>query len=111
VAEEDRSADAPLPLTAREVGQLLRDVTLGRRAMVRVHPHTREESPAGLVVIDVDGWSLSIRYDGDALDYCEACESPDGRRWSFDPGNRYGTDPVALLSTWEHGTLQRLLVP
>ncbi|MGU9839792.1 MULTISPECIES: DUF7693 family protein [Pseudomonas] len=35
--------------------------------------------------------------------------SPDGLRWSFDSGDRYGTDPVALLSMWEHHTMERML--
>lgn len=52
---------------------------------------------------------ISIYNDCDDLDYCEECVSPDGRRWSFDSGDRYGTDPVALLSVWEHQTLERLL--
>ncbi|WP_430962613.1 hypothetical protein [Pseudomonas orientalis] len=26
----------------------------------------------------------------DELDYREACVSPDGRRWSFDSGDRFG---------------------
>lgn len=47
--------------------------------------------------------------DCDSQDYCEECVSPDGRRWSFDPGERDGTDPIALLNPWEHGTLERLL--
>lgn len=41
--------------------------------------------------------------------YCEECFSTDGRRWSFDSGDRFGTDPIALLSTWEHRTLERML--
>lgn len=44
-----------------------------------------------------------------AAGYCEQCVSPDGRHWSFDSGDRFGTDPVALLSTWEHQTLERML--
>ncbi|WP_425272848.1 DUF7693 family protein [Pseudomonas plecoglossicida] len=33
--------------------------------------------------------------------------SPDGKRWAFAPGSR--TDPIALLSTWEHQRLVRML--
>ncbi|WP_420832250.1 DUF7693 family protein [Pseudomonas capeferrum] len=36
-----------------------------------------------------------------------AVRVPDGQRWEFDPGSR--ADPVALLSTWEHQTLKRML--
>lgn len=45
----------------------------------------------------------------DDLDYCEEAVSPTGQRWAFDPGDCYGTDPVALLSTWEHQTLEKML--
>ncbi|WP_420875635.1 DUF7693 family protein [Pseudomonas poae] len=44
-----------------------------------------------------------------SLDYCEACVIPDGRRWSFNSGDRLGTDSIALLSVREHQTLERLL--
>lgn len=57
----------------------------------------------------VDGWALSIYNDSDGLDYCEEYRSPDGRRWSFDSGDRFGKDPIALLSMWEHQTLEDLL--
>ena len=60
-------------------------------------------------MVDVEGWSMTIFNDCDELDYCEECVSPDGRRWCFDLGDRFGTDPVALLSTWEHQALERLL--
>ncbi|WP_458376613.1 DUF7693 family protein [Pseudomonas pergaminensis] len=35
--------------------------------------------------------------------------SPDGWRWSFDSGDRFGTDPIALLAVWGHHTLELLL--
>lgn len=102
--------DEPKPaLTAREVCQVLRDAIFGRRAMVRVCVQTWDELYAGMFMIDVEGWSITIFNDCDELDYCEACVSSDGRRWSFDSGDRYGTDPIALLSTWEHQTLESLL--
>ncbi|QJQ09772.1 alcohol dehydrogenase catalytic domain-containing protein [Pseudomonas putida] len=50
---------------------------------------------------------ITIYNDCDELDYCERCVSPDGQRRDFDPGDR--TDPVALLSTWEHRSLERML--
>nr|WP_231991882.1 hypothetical protein [Pseudomonas viridiflava] len=64
---------------------------------------------AGNFRVLIDGWELLIYNDCDELDYCEECISPDGRRWSFDSGARFGTDPTALLSTWEHHTLEKLL--
>lgn len=88
---------------------MLRDAIFGRRAMVRVCAQTWDELYAGMFMVDIDGWSMTIFNDCDELDYCETCLSTDGRRWSFDSGDRYGTDSIALLSTWEHQTLERLL--
>ncbi|WP_122320413.1 DUF7693 family protein [Pseudomonas cichorii] len=106
---DDCSDWVPPAITAREVGQLLREVTVGRRMMIKAGNQSWSEVYAGHFLVDVDGWRLSIYNDCDDLDYCEECVSPDGRRWSFDSGDRYGTDPVALLSVWEHQTLEKLL--
>ena len=97
------------PLSAREVCQVLRDAIFGRRVMVRAGALTWDELYAGMFLFDIEGWSITIFNDCDELDYCEECICPVGRRWSFDSGDRYGTDPVALLSVWEHQTLERLL--
>ncbi|MBD8791036.1 hypothetical protein IFR09_11700 [Pseudomonas syringae] len=96
-------------LTAREVCQVLREVVFERRTMTKVGSQTWDEVYACHFGIDVEGWLITLYNDCDELDYCEECISPDGRRWRFDPGDRFGTDPVALLSTWEHQTLERLL--
>ncbi|WP_439865462.1 DUF7693 family protein [Pseudomonas antarctica] len=77
--------------------------------MTKVSQASWDEIYAGYFVVSVEGWRISIYNDCDTLDYCEECVSPDGRRWSFDAGDRFGTDPIALLSTWEHQTLERLL--
>ena len=99
----DESPNPPTPpLTARDVCQLWREVTFERRTVTRACG----EGYDGRFVVDIDGWKITL---GNALDHCEACVSPDGRRWSLGSGDRYGTDPVALLSTWEHATLVRLL--
>ncbi|MFY1664027.1 DUF7693 family protein [Pseudomonas sp. Pseu.R1] len=101
---------APLPeLTAREVCQALREVTFGRRTISKVGGHSWDEVYACHFIVDVEGWHVTLHNDCDTLDYCEKALCPDGRRWAFDPGDRYGTDPVALLSTWEHQTLERML--
>lgn len=96
-------------LSAREVCQVLREVTFERRTMTRVGKTSWDDIYAGHFVVSVEGWRISIYNDCDTLDYCEDCVSPDGRRWSFGAGDRFGTDPIALLSTWEHQTLGRLL--
>lgn len=97
------------PLSAREVCEVLREVTWGRRVMTKVGWQSWDDMHACPVTVDVGGWRLSIYNDCGALGYCQACISPAGRRWSFGSGDRSGTDPVALLSTWEHKTLEGLL--
>jgi len=54
--------------------------------MVKVGTQAWDEVHACHFIVDVEGW-----------------------RWCFDLGDRFGTDPVALLSTSEHRTLERLL--
>ena len=103
------SKNIPSQLSAREVCQVLREVTFERRAMTKVGQTSWGDISTGHFVVNVDGWQISIFNDCGTLDYCEECISPDGRRWSFDSGDRFGTDPVALLSTWEHKTLDQLL--
>jgi len=106
---EVRDIDENIPLLAREVCQILREVTFERRTMTKVSQASWDEIYAGHFVVSVEGWRISIYNDCDTLDYCEECVSPERRRWSFDAGDRFGTDPIALLSTWEHQTLERLL--
>jgi broad specificity phosphatase PhoE len=102
-------AERATALSAREVSQVLREVTLGRRLMTKVGQQSWDQVYACHFQVDIEGWRLSIYNDCDTLDYCEECFSADGRRWSFDSGDRFGTDPIALLSTWEHQTLERML--
>lgn len=106
---EVRDIDENIPLSTREVCQILREVTFERRTMTKVSQASWAEIYAGHFVVSVEGWWISIYNDCDTLDYCEECVNPEGRRWSFDAGDRFGTDPIALLSTWEHQTLERLL--
>ncbi|WP_342345929.1 DUF7693 family protein [Pseudomonas palleroniana] len=96
-------------LSAREVSQVLRETIFGRSVMSKVGHESWDEIYAGHFQINVDGWEISIYNDCDQLGYCEQCIRPDGRRWSSASGDRFGTDPVALLSTWEHQTLERML--
>lgn len=103
------SEDTAAEISARDVCQVLREVTFERRTMTRVGQQSWEKVYTGHFLVDIDGWQISIFNDCDTLDYCEECISPDGRRWSFNSGDRFGTDPVALLSTWEHQTLEQML--
>jgi hypothetical protein len=106
---DEMTSSNRLRLTAREVTQALREVIFGRQQMSKVGKLTWDEVCASQFVIDIDGWRITLHNDCDTLDYCVEAVSPDGLRWGFDPGDRYGTDPVALLSTWEHQTLERML--
>ncbi len=101
--------DSTPPLTAREVCQLLREVTFERRTMAKVGDQTSHKMLACSVMVDIEGWLITLHYDHDQLDHCEECVSPEGQRWRFGPGARFGTDPVALLSTWEQQALERLV--
>lgn len=96
-------------LLARDVCQVLREVTFERRTMTKVSQAPWDDIYGGHFVVSVEGWRISIYNDCGTLDYCEECVSPEGQRWSFGGGDRFGTDPIALLSTWEHQTLERLL--
>ncbi|MNO29485.1 hypothetical protein D3C76_193980 [compost metagenome] len=101
---DDRS---PNELTAREVCQVLREVVLGRRVMSKIGDQTWDEVYACHFVVEVEGWRITIYNDCDELDYCEQAVSPEGQRWHFDSGDR--TDPIGLLSTWEHQLLEKIL--
>ncbi|PMQ11551.1 putative phosphoserine phosphatase 2 [Pseudomonas sp. AD21] len=106
---DSASENTAAELSAREVSQVLREAIFGRSVMSKVGHESWDEIYSGHFQINVDDWQMSIYNDCDQLDYCEECVSPAGRRWSFDAGVRFGTDPIALLSTWEHQTLERLL--
>lgn len=94
-------------LTAREVCQLLRDAALGTRALQCLDTFCA----SGQVMVDIEGWRLTLDLDGNHLRHCQNCQSPDGREVTFESWHRYGTDPVSLLSTWELAQIERLLAP
>jgi hypothetical protein len=90
-------------LTARDVYQQLRDVAQGIRSFEML-----DTAPGpGQVVVDIEGWQLSLDVDAGHLRHCQHGQSPDGRQYRFD--NRSGTDPVSLLSTWELAQIERQL--
>lgn len=86
---------------------MLREAVFGRRTMTKVGGLFTEQLPASHFQVNVESRLITIYYGGDEPDYCASCESPDGQRWEFDSGSR--ADPVALLSTWEHQILKRML--
>ncbi|MGL6245885.1 DUF7693 family protein [Pseudomonas sp.] len=91
------------PLTAREVYQQLRDAALE----VRPLKYLAEQPEPGHMHVDIEGWRLSLGFDGSHLLHCHRCQSPDGREGELDRWQR--TDPVSLLSTWELAQIERLL--
>jgi hypothetical protein len=97
------------PLTAREVCQMLTDVALGKRIMMRSTIQSWNEIYHGLMPLEIDGWQLTLFNDCDTLDYCEYCRSPDGRVGTLELWLRDGVDPVELLSATEREQLERLL--
>jgi hypothetical protein len=97
------------PLTARDVYQVLKEVVLGTRTMRRASGQSRNEIYNGLMPVEIDGWRLTLFNDGGTLGYCEDCRTPDGRVGTVEDWQRYGTDPVELLSGWEREQLERLL--
>lgn len=105
----DQATESCAPMTARDVCQLLRDVIFDRRSITRCASATWDEMHSGQFQVDIDGWRVEFQADCGELQHCVHCISPDDRNWSLDCGDRFGTDPVALLSTWEHATLLRRL--
>jgi hypothetical protein len=97
------------PLTARVVCQVLTEVALGKRIMMRSSIQSWSEIYHGLMPIEIEGWRLTLFNDCDTLDYCEYCRSPDGRVGTLELWQRDGLDPVDLMSVWEREQLERLL--
>ncbi|MGY3303764.1 hypothetical protein ACVK1X_003063 [Pseudomonas sp. PvR086] len=97
------------PLAAREVCQVLTDIALGKRIMMRNSIQSWEEIYHGLIPVEIEGWRLTLFNDFDILDNCEYCRSPDGRVGTLELSQRDGADPVELLSAWEREQLERLL--
>ncbi len=97
------------PLSARDTCQVLRDIALGIRVMRRVGGDAQVDIDSGLMTVEADGWLITFYKEHNALDHCDRCLNPEGRVYLFDARQRYGTDPLALLSTWERGQLETLL--
>ncbi len=100
---------SPPTLTAREICQVLRELALGTRTLGPSSHRVLLADDSWQVRLDIEGWTLTLVNHGQTLSHCEQCHSPDGRVETLDAWQRYGTDPVKLLSIWEHQQLQRLL--
>ncbi|MBX8487132.1 hypothetical protein [Pseudomonas cichorii] len=92
------------PLSAREVYQQLRDTAQGIHSLQFV-----QHLDSGLLQITLEGWCLTLDFSARRLHHCQRCLDPGGREWSLET-QRYGTDPVSLLSTWELAQIERLLL-
>lgn len=92
-------------LTAREVCQRLREAALGVLTL-----KLRETcGETGRVSVDIEGWRLTLDFEGGRLHHCESARNAEGHEGALDTWQRYGTDPVSLLSTWELAQIERLL--
>jgi len=96
-------------LTARETCQVLRDIAFSVRTMRRLGEKSWTDIYCGMVTVEVDGWVITFYNDCDSLGYCDSSYCPDGRAYLFDSSKQFGTDPVELLSTWEHRQLEQML--
>ncbi|MGH8463181.1 MAG: DUF7693 family protein [Pseudomonas sp.] len=90
----------------REVYQQLRDAAMGVRALQKLDTLQHGER----IWVEIEGWKLLLDFEGKRLHHCEQCTHPDGRQGSLDTWQRYGTDPVSLLSTWEMKQIEQLLM-
>lgn len=91
-------------LTSREVCQCLRDAALGVSRL-----RVCGQRPDGWVDIEIDDWRLALHLDAEGLAHCTGAWSPDGRHASLEAWERYGTNPVSLLSIWEVQQLESLI--
>lgn len=95
--------DSAPSISAREVYQVLKDAALETRTLRIDRCETDHRT------VEIDGWQLRLFIQNATLHHCEACTAADGRVATLETWQRYGTDPVALLSGWEHRQLERLL--
>jgi hypothetical protein len=92
-------------LSARDVCQRLRDAALG----VLAFEVCEVISESGLIAVDIEGWHLLLDFTEGHLHHCESAHDCAGDEATLDTWQRYGTDPVSLLSTWELAQIERFL--
>ncbi|MDE1910303.1 MAG: hypothetical protein KGL60_28110 [Pseudomonas sp.] len=90
-------------VSTREAYQLLKDVALEVRTLKPVSSSDEQ------MVVDIDGWQVTLSTCGTALECCLRCIAPDKRQGSLDTWQRYRTNPLDLMSLWERTQLQRLV--
>ncbi|WP_426807937.1 hypothetical protein ABOC32_16190 [Pseudomonas sp. WOUb67] len=93
-------------LNTRAIYQSLRNAALGVH-----HLEVSARRDGGLVDVDIQGWQLTLALDTEGLAQCISCQSPDGQQAGIEDWQRYGTNPVDLLSLWERTQLEKLLAP
>jgi len=91
---------------ARAIYQSLRNAALGVH-----HLEVSARRDGGLVDVDIQGWQLTLTLDAEGLAQCISCRCPDGQQAGIEAWQRYGTNPVDLLSLWERTQLEKLLAP
>lgn len=89
-------------VSAREAYQVLKDVALDIRALQ--HPPTASNGET--TVLKVDDWEITLLTSNGVLIGCPSCVAPDGRTGHW---QRFGTDPVSLLSAWEQARIEATL--
>ena len=85
-------------LTAREVYQVLKDVSIGTRTIRRACRQSWSEIYHGLMPGEIDGWRLTLFNDCDSLEYCEDCKAPECRVGTLEIWQHYDADPVEIFS-------------
>ena len=93
-------------LNSRAIYQSLRNAALGVH-----HLEVSARREGDLVDVDIQGWQLTLALDAEGLAQCISCRSPDGLQAGTEDWQRYGTNPVDLLSLWERTQLEKLLSP
>ncbi|CAI3804774.1 hypothetical protein GLGCALEP_03572 [Pseudomonas sp. MM221] len=93
-------------LNTRAIYQSLRNAALGVH-----HLEVSARHEGGLVDVDIQGWQLTLALDSEGLAHCVSCRAPDGQQAGIEGWQRYGTNPVDLLSLWERTQLEKLLAP
>jgi len=89
---------------ARAIYQSLRNAAMGVH-----HLEVSARREGGLVDVDIQGWQLTLALDAEGLAQCISCRCPDGQQAGIEAWQRYGTNPVDLLSLWERTQLEKLL--